>query len=143
MILVDANLLIYARVNTFSQHDKARRWLDEQLNGTASVGLPWPSLLAFLRLTTNPRVFETPEPIESAWRQVCEWLACERVWIPDTTDRHSEILGVLLSEPGIQANLVQDAHIAAIAIEHGLRLCSTDGDFARFPRLQWSNPLAA
>lgn len=143
MILVDANLLIYARVSSFPQHQRARVWLDEQLNGPTAVGLPWPSLLAFLRLVTNARVFERPESIEAAWSQVREWLECDSVWIPEATERHAEILGRLFADSGIQANLVQDAHLAALAIEHGLQLCSTDGDFARFRDLQWANPLAS
>lgn len=141
MILVDANLLIYAHVGTFSQHGRAREWLDARLNGVAPVGLPWPSLLAFLRLTTNPRVFERPESISDAWRQALAWLGAERAWIPQPTERHREILGELLAAPGVHANLVQDAHLAALAIEHGLILCSTDGDFARFAGLRWENPL--
>ena len=143
MILVDANLLIYAHVNTFPQHEHARRWLDERLNGVAPVGLPWPSILAFLRLTTNPRVFERPEPMLDAWQQVISWLQAERVWIPQPTERHQDVLGELLAAPGVHANLVPDAHLAALAIEHGLILCSTDGDFARFAGLRWENPLAA
>ena len=143
MILVDANLLIYAHVSTFSQHARARAWLDARLNGVAPVGLPWTSLLAFLRLTTNPRVFERPAPISEAWRQVLAWLAAERVWIPQPTERHREILGELLAAPGVHANLVPDAHLAALAIEHGLILCSTDGDFARFAGVRWENPLSA
>ena len=143
MILVDANLLIYAHVSTFPQHKLARTWLDERLNGVAPVGLPWPSILAFLRLTTNPRVFERPEPMRDAWQQAISWLQAERVWIPQPTERHQEILGGLLAAPGVHANLVPDAHLAALAIEHGLILCSTDGDFARFAGLRWENPLAA
>jgi hypothetical protein len=143
VILVDANLLIYAHVNTFSQHERARSWLDERLNGAAPVGLPWESLLAFLRLTTNPRLFERPEPVADAWRQVGAWLAGERSWIPLPTERHAQVLGDLLAAPGVQANLVQDAHLAALAIEHGLILCTTDGDFARFPGLRRENPLQA
>jgi len=143
VILVDANLLIYAHVRTFAQHERAREWLDARLNGVAPVGFPWTSLLAFLRLTTNPRVFERPEPISEAWRQVLAWLAAERVWIPQPTERHREILGELLAAPGVHANLVQDAHLAALAIEHGLILCSTDGDFARFAGVRWENPLGA
>ena len=77
MILVDANILIYAHVSSFAQHPIARDWLDQQLNGSGPVGLPWVSLLAFLRLVTNPRVFEHPEPIGDAWRQADAWLACE------------------------------------------------------------------
>lgn len=141
MILVDANLLIYAHVRTFAQHARAREWLDTRLNGVAPVGLPWTSLLAFLRLTTNPRVFERPEPVSEAWRQVLSWLAAERTWIPQPTERHREILGELLAAPGVHANLVQDAHLAALAVEHGLILCSTDGDFARFAGVRWENPL--
>jgi toxin-antitoxin system PIN domain toxin len=141
VILVDANLLVYAHVSSFQQHEHSRNWLDTQLNGSASVGLPWPSLLAFVRLVTNPRVFERPESTGKAWAQVQAWLGCEPTWIPQPGERHSEILGELVSVPGVQANLIQDAHLAALAIEHGLMLCSTDGDFARFPGLRWSNPL--
>ena len=143
MILVDANLLIYAAVDSFPQHERARQWLDGRLNGAAPVGLPWPSLLGFLRVTTNPRVFERPASVSGVWRQVVAWLGCECAWIPQPTERHRETLGTLLEAPGVQANLVQDAHLAALAIEHGLVLCSTDGDFGRFPGLCWENPLHA
>ena len=142
MILVDANLLVYAHVSSFPQHDQARGWLDKQLNGNASVGLPWHSLLAFLRIVTNPRVFQNPEPMVEAWRQVEAWLDCEVTWIPDPTERHRAVLSSLLAAAGMQANLVPDAHLAALAIEHGLLLCSTDGDFARFAHLRWQNPLS-
>ncbi len=142
MILVDANILIYAHVNAFSQHDAARDWLDRQLNGPTRVGLPWVSLLAFLRLVTNPRVFEHPEPIGAAWLQVRAWLACEVAWSPQPTERHADLLGELLALPGVHGNLVPDAHLATLAMEHGLILCSTDGDFARFRSLRWQNPLA-
>lgn len=142
MILIDANLLIYAHVSTFSQHERARNWLDNQLNGVAPVGLPWPSLLAFLRLVTNPRLFDSPASITDAWEQVIAWLNCDPSWIPQPTERHSQILGGLLAGAGVHANLVPDAHLAALAIEHGLILCSTDGDFGRFPALRWQNPLA-
>jgi len=143
VILLDANLLIYAHVSSFPEHSAARHWLDAQLSGSAPVGLPWPSLLGFLRIVTNPRVFERPEPILEAWGQVAAWLACESAWIPRPGERHVEILASLLADPGVRANLVPDAHLAALAIEHGLLLHSTDGDFARFPGLRWSNPLRA
>ena len=143
MILVDANLLIYAHVSSFSQHESAREWLDGQLSGSALVGLPWPSLLGFLRIVTNPRVFERPEPLGDAWRQVRSWLECESTWIPQPTERHAETLGKVFGGAGVEANLVPDAHLAALAIEHGLLLCSTDGDFGRFSELHWQNPLAA
>jgi len=141
VILVDANLLIYAHVRGFRQHEHALNWLDEQLNGPSRVGLPWPSLLAFLRIVTNSRVFLSPQSIAGAWQQVTDWLASEPVWIPNPTERHAEVLGDLLGQSGGGANLVPDAHLAALAIEHGLTLCSTDGDFARFRGLRWVNPL--
>ena len=93
MILVDANLLIYASVDSLPQHERARGWLDDRLNGGAPVGLPWPSLLGFLRVVTNPRVFERPTAVADAWRQVLAWLGCEPVWIPQPAERHPEILG--------------------------------------------------
>jgi toxin-antitoxin system PIN domain toxin len=143
VILVDANLLIYAHVGSFAQHKSAVAWLDRQLNGSNRVGLPWESLLAFLRLVTNPRVFERAESVRDAWKQVRAWLSCEVVWIPQPTERHAELLEDLLARPGVHANLVPDAHLAALALEHGLTLCSTDGDFARFlPLLRWQNPIA-
>ena len=142
MIVIDANILIYAHVQSFAQSKSARDWLDQQLNGSTRVGLPWVSLMAFLRLVTNPRVFERPEPMTDAWRQVRAWLTCEAAWIPQPTDRHVDFLDTLLALPGVHANLVPDAHLAALALEHGLTLCSTDGDFARFPPLRYLNPLA-
>lgn len=141
MILVDANLLVYAHVRSFAQHARAGTWLDQKLSDNAPVGLPWESLVAFLRIVTNPRIFERPESIELARQQVAAWLDCEVVWIPQPTERHASVLEILLDATSARANLVHDAHLAALAIEHGLLLCSTDGDFARFPGLRWENPL--
>lgn len=141
MILVDANILIYAHVPSLPHHDAARRWLESHLNNTSPVGLPWPSLLAFVRLVTNSRIFERPVSIAEAWDRVEEWLALPSVWIPQPTERHSQILGDLLKRAVDRPALVPDAHLAALAIEHDLTLCSTDRDFARFPGLRWSNPL--
>ena len=143
MILIDVNILIYATNAESDHHSAARGWLDAQLGSASRVGLPWASALGFLRLATNHRVFRRPLTISAAWRQISEWLDAEPVWIPQPTERHLEVLGELLAEPGVHGNLVPDAHLAALAIEHGLTLCSTDGDFARFPRLRWMNPLAA
>jgi uncharacterized protein len=141
--LIDANLLIYAANRSAAEHEPARSWLDERLNGTVRVGLPWPSLLAFVRLASNPVVVRDVVPVAVAWRQVSEWLACDAVWVPLPGVRHHEILGRLLEQPLVTARLVSDAHLAALAIEHGLTLCSTDGDFAKFSGLKWTNPLAA
>jgi toxin-antitoxin system PIN domain toxin len=143
VILVDANLLVYARMQGSPQHEVAHAWLDERLAGPPRVGLPWPSLLAFVRLTTNHRIFERPLPLADAWAQVEAWLDLPSVWIPAPTDSHREVLGGLLPEATGRAALVPDAHLAALAVEHGLTLCSSDGDFARFRRLRWENPLRA
>lgn len=143
MILLDANLLLYAKVADYPQHDQARQWLQDRLKGPRRVGMPWPTLLAFLRIISNPRIFERPLAMAAAWEQLSEWLALPAVWIPLPTERHAEVLEEVLAEVEIAANLVPDAHLAALAIEHGLTLCSTDGDFSRFPRLRWENPLQA
>ena len=141
MILVDANLLIYASVNSVPQHKAAKAWLDEKLNGDAPVGLPWQSLAAFLRIVTNPRIFSPPVSADNAWAVLSYWLDCRPVWIPQPTERHAEILGRIYADLHPTANLVPDAILAALATEHGLVLCSTDTDFARFPDLRWQNPI--
>jgi uncharacterized protein len=141
VILVDANLLVYAANHGAPEHDAARTWLDDRLNGTVQVGLPWTSLLAFVRLVSNPAVVRHPVSPADAWRQVEQWLSCDRVWTPVPTTRHADVLGPLLRTPLMTSRLVPDAHLAALAIEHGLTLCSTDGDFAKFPGLKWENPL--
>lgn len=143
MILVDTNLLVYAYARSMPQHQRARGWLDDQFSGSIRVGLPWASLLGFVRVVTNPRAFRNPQPVLQAWGQVMAWLGRDVAWIPQPGERHAAILGELLALPGIQGNLVPDAHLAALAMEHGLTLYSTDGDFARFPRLRWTNPLSA
>ena len=142
MILVDANLLVYAHVADFDEHAVARRWLDEQLDGIARVGLPWESLSAYLRLVTNPRVFPRPLSTADAMGQVRDWLSRPAAWVPAPTERHADLLGELLAVDGIRADLVPDAHLAAIALGHGLTVMSNDGDFARFPGVRWENPLA-
>ncbi len=143
MILVDANVLIYASIPVLKEHSVAQRWLDETLSSGARVGLPWASLLTFLRLVSNPRVFERPPSLTGAWGQVERWLSLESVWIPTATDQHAMVLGRLLAEVSERSDLVADAHLAALAIEHGLTLYSADRDFARFSGLRWQNPLAS
>jgi toxin-antitoxin system PIN domain toxin len=143
VILLDVNILVYASNSESDQHTHSREWLDAQLGGSARVGLPWASLLEFLRITTNPRAFRRPLTMTAAWQQVESWFSAEVVWIPEPTERHAEVIGKLLALPGIVGNLVPDAHLAALAIEHGLTLCSTDGDFTRFPGLSWHNPLSS
>jgi toxin-antitoxin system PIN domain toxin len=131
---------VYAKVEDFPQHAAARSWLDEQLNGRTGVGLPWQSLLAFVRLTSNPRIFGRPLSLTRAWDQVEEWLDLASTWIPEPTDRHRGLLASLIPLAG-KPELIPDAHLAALAIEYGLVLHSTDRDFSRFTGLRWRNPL--
>ncbi len=141
MNLVDANILLYAHFDHFVQHKSAHAWLRSQLDGDEPVGLPWPSILAFLRVSTNPHAFRSPISTPDAWDQVQEWLACATAWIPQPTNHHADVLGELLLLPGVNAKLVMDAHLAALAIEHGLTLFSADTDFARVKKLRWANTL--
>jgi len=143
LILVDANLLVYAANNAAPEQPKARTWLDARLNGTIRVGMPWSSLLAFVRLVSNPLVMRDPVSPADAWRQIEQWLTCESAWIPVPGEGHQKILASFLQFPWMTSRLVPDAHLAALAIEHGLTCCSTDGDFSRFPGLKWENPLAS
>jgi toxin-antitoxin system PIN domain toxin len=124
------------------QHVASRKWLEERFAGTGRVGLPWHSLLGFLRLTTNRRVFPRPMPTPEAWLHVEDWLAQPTAWIPQPTERHRAVLSELLVE-SVDGNLIPDAHLAALALEHGLTVCSADTDFARFPTVRWENPLTA
>lgn len=142
MILVDANLLIYGSVTSSTNHKAAKNWLDERLNSEAPVGIPWNSIFAFLRIVTNPRVFNPPVSPDDAWNVVEYWLDCPPVWIPAATEKHRTVCKRLYVSVAPQGNLVADTHLAALAIEHGLTLCSTDREFAKFPELKWENPLS-
>ena len=141
MILVDANILLYAEDSLHSRHQQARSWWDDQLSGTGVVCLCWTVLSAFIRIGTNPRVFEYPLSLEQALARVQSWLdqPCTRVVLP--TERHWTVFKQMIMDGQAVANLVTDAHLAALAIEHGCELASTDSDFARFPKLKWRNPL--
>jgi len=142
VILVDANILLYAEDSLQSRHQQARVWWDDQLSGSGVVCLCWTVLSAFIRIGTNPRVFEHPLSLEQALARVQSWLdqPCTRVVRP--TERHWTVFKQVLTDGQAVANLVTDAHLAALAIEHGCELASTDSDFARFPKLKWKNPLA-
>jgi uncharacterized protein len=142
VILVDVNLLIYSKISDFPQHPKARDWLDRQLNSPGRVGLCWHSLLGFVRIVTNPRMSSQPLGIEQTWQQVEDWLSRPSAWIPTPGPRHQEVLATLIQATRPTGNLIPDTHLAALAIEHGLIMSSTDGDFARFPGLRWENPLS-
>jgi len=142
LILVDANILLYAEDSLHPRHQQARVWWDDQLSQTGPVCLCWTVLSAFIRIGTNPRVFEYPLSLEQAIARVQGWLdqPCTRVVRP--TERHWTIFQQMLTDGQAVANLVTDAHLAALAIENGCELASTDSDFARFPKLKWSNPLS-
>jgi uncharacterized protein len=139
--LVDANLLLYAVDERSPHHEVAKPWLEDQLSGPATFAFAWAVLLAFIRLVTNPRVFEKPLSGDEALDLVDSWLEQPNATILHPTDRHSQLLRELLAPFGTAGNLTNDAHLAALAIEHGAELCSGDADFGRFPGVQWTNPL--
>jgi toxin-antitoxin system PIN domain toxin len=141
-MLVDANLLLFSVDEASPFHKAAAEWLSRVLNGRTRVGSPWPVLSAFVRISTHPRAADRPLSPEEAWRFVDAWLACNTAWVPNPTDRHGEIFRDLVVSYQLRGNLVNDAHLAALAIEHGLTVCSADTDFARFPDVSWANPLA-
>ena len=141
MILVDANLLIYAHITSSDHHSEARAWLSTQLDAGSRVGIPWASMLAYLRITTNPRVYARPLTIHAASEDVASWLALPGVWIPEPTDQHASVLLRLLRAGSAHGNLVPDAHLAALALEHGLTLMTADRGFGRFAGLRFENPL--
>ena len=140
-MIVDANLLLYAVDNTSAHHRVASGWLEEAMTGPLRIGLPWQTIGAFLRIVTHPRVTANPLDSATAWSLVSDWLAQPQVWIPPAGERTSEILGGLLAG-GVTGNLIPDAQLAAMAIEHGVAVASNDSDFARFPQCRWFNPLA-
>lgn len=142
MKILDANLLLYAVNRDAELHERARAWLDEVLAGDERVGLPWPVILAFLRIATSARALPRPLTAEQALDVVGRWLAVPTVRPIAPGEDHWLLLRELLHATGTGGSLVTDAHLAAIAIAHGAELCSADTDFARFPRLKWTNPLA-
>ena len=140
-MLVDANLLLYASDQESPHHDAAATWPTERLNGPERFGLPWPSLIAYMRITTSPRLLEQPLSRAQAWDDVERWLAAPAAWTPVPTPRHAEVLGCVLAVADARGPLVPDAHLAALALEHGVAVASADSDFARFPEVRWVNPL--
>ena len=141
MILVDANLLLYAHDPRAAQHEASRVWLEAALSGPDLVRFAWLTLWAFLRISTNPRVFERPLSTKEAEALVSSWLAQPVAGLLEPGERHWEILAGLMQSGQTTGPLVMDAAIAAIAVEHGATLYTTDRDFARFPGLKWTNPL--
>jgi len=142
LILVDANILLYAQDSLSPHHQQAREWWDGRLSQGGPVCLCWTVLSAFIRIGTNPRVFDHPLSLEQALARVQSWLDQPFTRVVRPTEQHWTIFQQMLTDGQAVANLVTDAHLAALAIEHGCELASTDSDFARFPKLKWSNPLS-
>lgn len=142
-MILDANLLLYARNAADPRHAAAGAFLEDVLNGPARVGLPWMTLTAFLRIATHPRVFARPLTCEQACGQVADWLAAPASWVPEPGPGYADALTGLLVTHRVSGALVSDAALAALALEHGTGIWSTDGDFARFSGLRWVDPLAA
>lgn len=141
MRLTDVNLLIYALDSSSPNHKPAKRWLEDRLSDTETFAFAWSVLLAFLRLSSNPRVFEHPLAVDDAFGVIAGWLAQPCAIVVHPTERHAELLKQLLTPLGTASNLTSDAHLAALAIEHGATLCSSDADFRRFPGVLWEDPL--
>lgn len=141
MKLPDVNLLLYAYDSDSPRQAAAREWLEETLSGTETVALAWAAIVGFVRIATNPAAFVRPWDVGNALDVVDEWLAQPPVTVVHPTDRHAAVLRDLLTPLGVAGNLTSDAHLAALAIEHGATLCSCDNDFSRFPGLRWVDPL--
>lgn len=140
-MLLDANLLLYAVHEGAPQHEPAVEWMTEQMNGSKRVGFPWQSLAAFLRISTHPRAFQHPLAPTTAWERIADWLSAPVAWVPQPGPEHARILGELVTTYEVAGNLVPDAQLAALALEHGVPVYSTDTDFARFKELSWIDPL--
>jgi uncharacterized protein len=141
MILPDVNLLIHAYNTQFPQHEKAKVWWEDKLGGTTGVALAWVTVLGFIRVITHPRILLNPFTVQEALAVVEEWLDLPHFVLVQPSSQHFPVLQSLLLQLGTAGNLTTDAHLAALAIERGLVLHSTDADFGRFDGLKWVNPL--
>ncbi|MGL5819765.1 MAG: TA system VapC family ribonuclease toxin [Phycicoccus sp.] len=142
MKLVDANVLLNAVNASSADHRVARAWLDGALSGGSPVGLPWSCVLAFLRMSTQHRVFPRPLALDDALDVVDGWLGQPTVTVLHPTAHHHLLIAELLREVGVAGKLVNDAHLAALAVEHRATVVSFDADFARFARVRWERPTA-
>jgi toxin-antitoxin system PIN domain toxin len=140
VVIVDANVLLYSVDSTSAQHERSRIWLDAALGGAEAVGMAWIALLAFIRIGTSPSILASPMPVDEATRQVEAWLGAPAAVPAEPTARHAGLLRGLLRDTGTAGNLTTDAHLAALAIEHGAELVSYDRDFARFPGVRHRLP---
>jgi toxin-antitoxin system PIN domain toxin len=141
--LVDANVLLYAVNEDAPHHDESRSWLDASLSGERTIAFSWIALLAFVRLTTKVELFPTPLRTDEAMDRVDAWLAADSAVVVDPTADHPRILRRLLAPIGSGGNLVNDAHLAALAVEHRCEIVSYDADFSRFDGIRWERPTAS
>lgn len=141
MILPDINLLVYAHNLRVPQHPKALAWWEQCLQGQQGVALPWVVIQGFVRITTHPKIFHHPLPVTDALARVEEWLSLPQIQIVHPPHTHFQTWSPLLQQLGSAGNLTTDSHLAALAIERGFTLHTTDADFSRFPGLKWINPL--
>jgi toxin-antitoxin system PIN domain toxin len=139
--LPDVNVLLYALDASSPRHDRARPWLEGVLSGSETVAFAWSVLLGVVRLCTRSAVFERPLSVDEALDVVAGWLERPNATVVHPTIRHGAILRELLAPFGSAGNLVTDAHLAALAVEHGATVCSSDADFSRFEGLRWEDPL--
>jgi toxin-antitoxin system PIN domain toxin len=142
MILPDINVLVHAHNADSPVHDRARVWWDRVLSGSEGVGLAWVVILGFIRITTHRGILAHPMPPAESTSRIAEWLTLPHFHIPVPAEGHFQRLSASLEHLGTAGNLTTDAHLAALAIERGYILCSTDADFMRFPGLKWVNPLS-
>jgi hypothetical protein len=142
VIVPDVNLLSYAYNIDAPQHADAKGWWEDLLSSDTPVGIPWVTMLGFIRLMTHRAVLLTPLPAKRAIAHVRSWHTRPNVSVLEPGPRHLEVLGRMFEALGTAGRLTTDAHLAALAIEHQCELCSNDADFARFPGLRWRNPLA-
>jgi toxin-antitoxin system PIN domain toxin len=143
VILVDVNFLLYAHDRSSPVYEAARRWFLNAMEGPEPVALPWTSILGFIRLSTSPRIFQSPFSIEEAVHTVESWLSQPAATLLHTGEEHWPHLRDLLLKTGTKGPLVTDAHLAALALEHQATLLTRDGDFSRFPEVRTINPLAS
>ena len=140
MKLVDANVLLYAVNRDAVHHERSRRWIDGALSGEDTVAFAWIALLAFVRLSTKVGLFPVPLTVDQAMDRVDAWVGAGPAVVVEPTAHHGTILRALLHSVGVGGNLVSDAHLAALAIEHRCGILSFDNDFARFPGVDWTLP---
>jgi uncharacterized protein len=140
MRIVDANVLLYAVNSASEHHNSCKRWLDGALSGADTVGLAWVPLLAFVRLATKHGLFPRPLALGDAMQQVADWCSAPGSLVVGPTPRHADVLSALLASVGTGGNLVNDAHLAALAVEHRAGIVSYESDFSRFHAIRWETP---